>query len=64
MISNILCKKGGYACMYNLILVDDEPVVLQGIQKVFKLEDFGFTLIRTYTNPLLALEELRRQCRI
>ena len=45
--------------MYNLILVDDEPVVLQGIQKVFKLEDFGFTLIRTYTNPLLALEELK-----
>lgn len=44
--------------MYNLILVDDEPVVLRGIQAVFHLEDFGFHLVKTYTNPLTALKEL------
>lgn len=44
--------------MFNLILVDDEPIVLQGIQKVFNLGDFGFHLVKTYTNPQLALEEL------
>lgn len=44
--------------MYRLILVDDEPVVLKGIQSVFNLTDFGFSLIKTYTNPLIALQEL------
>lgn len=44
--------------MYNLILVDDEPIVLKSIQKVFHLEDYGFNLVKTYSNPLAALEEL------
>lgn len=44
--------------MYNLILVDDEPVVLRGIQAVFHMENFGFHLVKTYTNPLTALKEL------
>lgn len=44
--------------MFNLILVDDEPIVLKGIQAVFKLEDFGFHLVKTYTNPLQALGQL------
>lgn len=48
--------------MFNLILVDDEPIVLKGIQKVFKLEDFGFKLVKTYTNPFQALEELGETC--
>lgn len=48
--------------MYRLILVDDEPIVLKGIQSVFHLEDFGFTLIKAYTNPLTALQELTETC--
>ena len=44
--------------MYRLILVDDEPIVLKGIQSVFNLTEFGFILVKTYTNPLTALQEL------
>ena len=44
--------------MFNLILVDDEPIVLKGIQRVFDLESYGFHLVKAYSNPLTALEEL------
>lgn len=44
--------------MFNLILVDDEPIVLKGIQTVFKLDKYGFILVKTYSNPIQALAEL------
>jgi len=44
--------------MFNLILVDDEPIVLKGIQSVFHLEEYGFRLVKTYASPLTALQEL------
>lgn len=44
--------------MFNLILVDDEPFVLKGIPRVFDLKKYGFNLVKTYSNPLTALEEL------
>lgn len=44
--------------MFKLILVDDEPIVLKGIQSVFDLEEYGFELTGAYTNPLTALKEL------
>lgn len=46
--------------MYRLILVDDEEIVLRGIQKVFRLEDYHFEIVGTYTNPEKALAELPR----
>lgn len=44
--------------MYSLVLLDDEKIVLQGIQKVFHLEDYGFQVTGAFNNPLKALESL------
>ncbi|SHJ70484.1 response regulator transcription factor [Parasporobacterium paucivorans] len=44
--------------MYNLVLVDDEEIVLTGIQKVFKMADYQFNIIGAFSNPLKALESL------
>lgn len=44
--------------MYSLVLLDDEKIVLQGIQKVFRLEDYGFQVTGAFNNPLKALESL------
>lgn len=44
--------------MYNLILVDDEPIVINGIQSVFNLPEYNFNLVGAYTNPLTALKEI------
>ena len=44
--------------MYSLVLLDDEKIVLQGIQKVFHLEDYGFQVTGAFNNPLKALENL------
>jgi two-component system response regulator YesN len=45
--------------MYNLILVDDEEIVLNSIQKVFQLENYKFKIVGAYTNPYKALEEIK-----
>ena len=44
--------------MYNVVLVDDEEIVLAGIQKVYDLESYGFQVIGAYTNGLEALAHL------
>ncbi len=46
--------------MYSMILLDDEKIVLQGIQKVFHMEDYGFEITGVFSNPVKALEELPR----
>lgn len=49
-------KDGGG--MYRLLLLDDEEIVLKGIQKVFDLPSFGFELAGVFSNPLKALEQI------
>ena len=44
--------------MYSLVLLDDERIVLQGIQKVFRMEDYGFQVTGAFNNPLKALESI------
>ena len=47
--------------MYRLFLVDDEEIVLKGIQKVFDLREFGFETAGVFTNPLRALAVVREE---
>lgn len=44
--------------MYNVVLVDDEEIVLAGIQKVYHLEDYGFTVAGAFIDAGEALEHL------
>ena len=44
--------------MYNVVLVDDEEIVLTGIQKVYKLEEYGFCVVGAFTDAREALEKL------
>lgn len=44
--------------MYSMILLDDEKIVLQGIQKLCQKEDFGFVIKGAYVDPLKALDAL------
>lgn len=44
--------------MYRLVLLDDEEIVTKGIQKVFDLNAFGFSVVGTFQNPLKALEQV------
>lgn len=44
--------------MYRVILVDDEPWTLQGINETFKWKKYGFEVIGTYTFATKALQEI------
>lgn len=44
--------------MYRLLLLDDEELVLNGIQKVYDLAGHGFSVVGAFSNPLKAAEEL------
>ncbi len=44
--------------MYKVVLVDDEEIVLAGIQKVYHLEEYGFQVVGTFTDAQEALERL------
>lgn len=44
--------------MYKLVLVDDEQIVLNGIQAVFNLQKYGISVVGAYNNPLTALSDL------
>jgi two-component system response regulator YesN len=46
--------------MYRLILVDDEPWVLSGLEELLDWEDFGFSIIGRYTDSQEALEQICR----
>ncbi|MCI1654070.1 MAG: response regulator [Lachnospiraceae bacterium] len=41
---------------YKLMLLDDEEIVLMGIQKTYHMEDYGFTLAGCFSNPQKALD--------
>lgn len=41
------------------MLLDDEEIVLKGIQKVFDLQAFGFELVGAFSNPVKALDQVK-----
>jgi two-component system response regulator YesN len=45
--------------MFKLILVDDEEIVLNSIQKIFQMENYQFELVGTFTNPQKALDQMK-----
>ena len=44
--------------MYRLMLLDDEEIVIKSIQKVFRLEEFGFEVVGAFSNPAKALAQI------
>lgn len=40
--------------MYTLFIIDDEPLILKGILNIIDWKEYGFTDIRTFSNPLKA----------
>jgi two-component system response regulator YesN len=42
--------------MYRVVIVDDEPLVLKGMQKIINWEAHGFIVIATYSDPELAMK--------
>jgi len=44
--------------MYKVVLVDDEKIVLEGIQKVYHLEEYGFQVVGAFADAAEALEHL------
>ncbi|SDB29178.1 response regulator [Eubacterium oxidoreducens] len=47
--------------MFKLMLLDDEAIVLQGIQKVFNLAEHGYEVVGAYQDGIKALEELAQK---
>ncbi len=47
--------------MFKLMLLDDEAIVLQGIQKVFDLAGYGFEVVGAYQDGRCALEDLEEK---
>lgn len=50
--------------MYSMVILDDEKIVLQGIQKLCQKEDFGFVIKGAFVDSLKALDALRVCVRI
>ncbi len=46
--------------MYNVLLVDDEPWVLIGLQRIFNWENYNFHILCATSNSLEALEIIKR----
>ncbi len=44
--------------MFRLLLLDDEEIVLKGIQRVYDLPSYGFEVVGAFSSPLKALEQL------
>ena len=44
--------------MYSMLILDDEKIVLQGIQKLCQKEDFGFVIKGAFVDSLKALDAL------
>ena len=42
--------------MYSMVILDDEKIVLQGIQKLCQKEDFGFVIKGAFVDSLKALD--------
>ena len=46
--------------MHKVVLVDDEKIVLEGIQKVYKLEEYGFEVVGAFTDARYALTQIEK----
>lgn len=46
--------------MYSLMLVEDEPIVLEGMLKIIDFEAYGFEVVCSCSNGLEALEAYRK----
>jgi len=46
--------------MYQLVIVDDEPWVLSGLEELIEWENFGFSITGKFTDPADALAQIRR----
>ncbi len=44
--------------MYKLVIIDDEPPILQGLRTVIDWNAYGFSHIRTFSNPVQAYESI------
>lgn len=47
--------------MYSLMLVEDEPIVLEGMMKIIDFEALGFNVVSACSNGLEALEAYNRE---
>ena len=45
--------------MYSLIIVDDEPIIAEGISKIVEWAEYGISVCRTTTSPTEALQFIR-----
>ena len=50
--------------MYQVLLVDDEPLILTGIQSMINWEDYDCVIADKASNGKQALEKWKRICRI
>lgn len=46
--------------MYRLIIIDDEPKILEGVCGLFPWEDIGFKVTATFTSAVKALEYIEK----
>ncbi len=44
--------------MYKVIIIDDEPIVLESIKKSIQWDKLGYTVVGTFRNPIRAIEYL------
>lgn len=47
--------------MFRVMILDDEPWVVQGIRNTFKWNEFGFTILAEMTDPLEAFEKIKEE---
>lgn len=50
--------------MYKIIIVDDEPLMLEGFSKVINWNEHGYQLIGAFRNPLEILDFVKQTARI
>ena len=48
--------------MYKIIIVDDEPLMLEGFSKVINWQEHGFELIGAFRSPLGIMEFCDQNC--
>lgn len=51
----------GCCCLYRVILVDDEPRIVEGLRKVIRWEDFGCEIVGVADNGVSGTELIRKE---
>lgn len=44
--------------MYSVLIIDDEYMILKGLEKIIKWSDYGFEVVKSARNAKQALEYL------